>query len=89
MMRPVPASMIGEPDEPPSLFEVCKRVGASPRKLGYCFQDVLGVSPARYVKTIRLNSARRELSRPRDAAILRYAFFTSSSEQLGSISKIL
>ncbi|WP_326537404.1 helix-turn-helix domain-containing protein [Pseudorhodoferax sp.] len=55
--------LLSRPDEPPSLLEVCKRVGTSPRKLGYCFQDVLDMSPARYVKTIRLNAVRRELSR--------------------------
>ena len=60
--------LLSQPDEPPSLFEVCQRVGTSPRKLGYCFQDVLGISPARYVKTIRLNSVRRELARPIEAA---------------------
>jgi AraC family ethanolamine operon transcriptional activator len=38
-------------------------VGASPRKLAYCFQDILGVSPARYIKAIRLNAVRRELAR--------------------------
>jgi len=55
--------VLARPDEPPSLFEVCRRVGASPRKLGYCFQDTLGVSPGRYLKAIRLNAARRDLSR--------------------------
>jgi AraC family ethanolamine operon transcriptional activator len=55
--------MLSRPDEPPTLFEVCNRVGASPRKLGYCFQDVLGLSPARYIKAMRLNAARRELAR--------------------------
>lgn len=55
--------VLARPDEPPSLYEVCRRVGASPRKLGYCFQDTLGVSPGRYLKAIRLNAARRDLSR--------------------------
>ena len=55
--------VLARPDHPPSLFELCRRVGASPRKLGYCFQDTLGVSPGRYLKAIRLNAARRELSR--------------------------
>lgn len=55
--------MMSRPDEPPSLLDICSRVGASPRKLGYCFRDVLGLSPALYLKTVRLNAARRELSR--------------------------
>jgi len=54
--------VLARPDEPPSLYELCRRVGASPRKLGYCFQDTLGVSPGRYLKAIRLNAARRDLS---------------------------
>ena len=58
--------MLSHEDEPPSLFEVCRRVGASPRKLGYCFQDIFGVSPGRYIKTIRLNAVRRELCRAED-----------------------
>lgn len=59
--------VLSRPDEPPSLLEVCRRVGTSPRKLGYCFQDVLDMSPARYLKTIRLNAVRRELRRVDDA----------------------
>ena len=58
--------IMSRPDAPPSLFEVCNRVGASPRKLGYCFQDVLGLSPARYIKAIRMNAVRRDLSRGGD-----------------------
>jgi AraC family ethanolamine operon transcriptional activator len=60
--------LLSRPDDPPTLAEVCHRVGASPRKLGYCFQDVLGISPAKYVKAVRLNAVRRELARSLDAA---------------------
>jgi AraC family ethanolamine operon transcriptional activator len=60
--------MLSSPDDPPSLAEVCHRIGASPRKLGYCFQDVLGISPARYVKAVRLGAVRRELARCADPA---------------------
>lgn len=54
--------LLSQPDAPMSLLEVCREVGASPRKLGYCFQDVLGLSPARFVKATRLNAVRRELA---------------------------
>ncbi|OYV02071.1 MAG: AraC family transcriptional regulator [Burkholderiales bacterium PBB5] len=64
--------MLSHEDEPPSLFEVCRRVGASPRKLGYCFQDTFGVSPGRYIKTIRLNAVRRDLCRADDSRISVY-----------------
>lgn len=46
-----------------SLLEVCKAVGASPRKLGYCFKEVLGTSPMHYWRAMRLNRVRRDLKR--------------------------
>ncbi|WP_454740154.1 helix-turn-helix domain-containing protein [Cupriavidus necator] len=64
--------MLANPEEPPTLLEVCNRIGASARKLGYCFQDVLGMSPARYVKAVRLNAVRRELRSVRDPFISIY-----------------
>ncbi|MEP7281480.1 MAG: helix-turn-helix domain-containing protein [Rubrivivax sp.] len=64
--------MLSRLDEPLSLFEVCSRIGASPRKLGYCFQDVLGLSPARYIKAMRLNDVRRELARGDDPELSVY-----------------
>ncbi len=54
--------LMAQSDEPMSLLEVCRQVGASPRKLGYCFQNTLGMSPARFIKTTRLNAVRRALS---------------------------
>jgi AraC family ethanolamine operon transcriptional activator len=59
--------MLARTDDPPSLDEVSRAVGASPRKLTYCFQDVLGLSPNRHVRTLRLNEARRDLRRCQDA----------------------
>lgn len=53
--------MLANPDEPPSLLDVCSRVGASRRKLNYCFQDVLGTSPTQYLRALRLNGVRRSL----------------------------
>lgn len=53
--------LLADAAEPPSLLEVSKQVGVSPRKLAYCFEHVLGMSPARYLKLLRLNAARREL----------------------------
>jgi AraC family ethanolamine operon transcriptional activator len=38
-----------------SMLEICKRVGVSQRKLNYCFQNVLGVSPMKYQRIARLN----------------------------------
>lgn len=53
--------MLALPDEPLSMLEVCRRLGSSRRKLNYCFQEVLGSSPVKYLRAVRLNGARREL----------------------------
>lgn len=63
------ALMHGSGDRPLSLLEVCKAVGASPRKLGYCFQDVLGTSPMHYWRAMRLNRVRRDLKRGAEASV--------------------
>ena len=53
--------MMANPDQPPSILDLCSRVGASRRKLNYCFQDVLGTSPTQYLRALRLNGVRRSL----------------------------
>jgi len=53
--------MLTSTDEPLSMLEVCQRVGASRRKLNYCFQDVLGSNPVKYLRAVRLNGVRRDL----------------------------
>lgn len=53
--------MLACANEPPSMLEVCQRVGASRRKLNYCFQDVLGSNPVKYLRAVRLNGVRRNL----------------------------
>lgn len=55
--------MHGSGERALSLLEVCKAVGASPRKLGYCFQEVVGTSPMHYWRAMRLNRVRRDLKR--------------------------
>ena len=55
--------VLAKPDDPPSMLELCGRIGASPRKLEYSFRSVLGISPSRYLRTVRLNGARRDLKR--------------------------
>ena len=63
------ALMHGSGDRSLSLLEVCKAVGASPRKLGYCFQEVLGTSPMHYWRAMRLNRVRRDLKRGAEASV--------------------
>jgi AraC family transcriptional regulator, ethanolamine operon transcriptional activator len=54
-------------EEPLSTLQVCNLVGASPRKLEYCFRDVLGISPIKYLRAVRLNGVRRDLKQRSDA----------------------
>ena len=62
--------MLSQADEPLSILEVCSRVGTSRRKLNYCFQDVLGTTPVKYLRTLRLNNVRRALRKaPPDTTI--------------------
>lgn len=61
--------MLSRPEEPMSILQVCDRIGASPRKLEYCFGKVLGVSPAKYLRSARLNGVRRALRREPQAAV--------------------
>ncbi|HXZ06694.1 MAG TPA: helix-turn-helix domain-containing protein, partial [Paraburkholderia sp.] len=48
-------------DRPVGVPELCEQLHMSRRTLQYCFQDVLGMAPATYLRAIRLNGARREL----------------------------
>ncbi|MDE2454657.1 MAG: helix-turn-helix domain-containing protein [Burkholderiales bacterium] len=57
------------PERAPTILELCREIGAGPRKLEHCFAEVLGMSPARYLRAIRLNGARRELEREPAAAV--------------------
>jgi AraC family transcriptional regulator, ethanolamine operon transcriptional activator len=50
-------------DHPPTLPELCHHTHVSPRTLQYCFQAVLGESPASYIKMLRLNGSRHDLKR--------------------------
>jgi AraC family ethanolamine operon transcriptional activator len=58
--------MLSRLDDPLSILEVCKSVGASRRKLNYCFQEVLGASPISYLRAVRLNKVRRLLKQCED-----------------------
>ncbi len=53
--------MLTHSDEPLSILQVCSQLGTSRRKLNYCFQDVLGTSPVKYLRALRLNGVRRSL----------------------------
>jgi len=56
--------MLDCPSEPMSILQVCSRIGSSPSKLTYCFRDVLGITPVKYLRSVRLNGVRRDLRNP-------------------------
>lgn len=49
------------PDAPLSVADLCTHLHVTRRTLQNCFQDVLGMSPATYLRTVRLNAVRRAL----------------------------
>lgn len=63
MVDRVSAIVAERSDQPPTVLEICKQIGSSPRRLEYCFADVLGMSPSKYLRAVRLNGVRRELKR--------------------------
>jgi len=48
-------------DEPLTILDLCRHLGASRRKLQYCFQETLEINPLAYLRALRLNAVRREL----------------------------
>jgi len=46
---------------PPSILELCEFTGAGRRALFYAFNDLIGLSPIAYLKTARLQEARRRI----------------------------
>lgn len=67
---------LAQPDDSVSILEMCKKFGTSRRKLNYCFQEVLGISPLQYLRALRLNGARRDLKMHHcDAQTVQYVAF--------------
>ena len=48
-------------DVPVTVPMLCEHLHVSRRTLQYCFEDVLGISPMAYVRSLRLNGVRRQL----------------------------
>jgi AraC family ethanolamine operon transcriptional activator len=61
-------------DQPITVLDLCKETSTSQRTLQYCFDKVVGTSPAAYLKVVRLNGLRRDLVR------------TGSSLKIGDIA---
>jgi len=52
-------AVLSRPDSPTSIAELCRIVGVCRRTLQYCFHDVLNISPAAFLRAVRLNGVRR------------------------------
>lgn len=52
------------PDEVLTITDLCERVHVSRRTLQYSFESVMGISPLRFLRLVRLNGVRRQLSTP-------------------------
>ncbi|MBZ9558749.1 MULTISPECIES: helix-turn-helix domain-containing protein [unclassified Modicisalibacter] len=48
-------------DDTMTILALCQAIGVSRRKLQYCFQDCLGVSPVTYIRLYRLNEVHKSL----------------------------
>jgi AraC family ethanolamine operon transcriptional activator len=81
LVQEAEAFMLAHLDEPLTLEAICKAVKTSKSALSYGFQDIFGLSPMAYLKTVRLNGVRRALkaSDPTQATVLgianRYGFW--------------
>lgn len=53
--------VLAHADQAVTVPELCECLHVSRRTLQYCFEDVLDISPMRYLRLIRLNGARRHL----------------------------
>lgn len=49
-------------DRPIAVPELCRQFHVSRRTLQYCFEEILGMTPVSYLRAIRLNGVRRDLS---------------------------
>lgn len=64
LVAAIEAEARSHPDWVPGVPELCARFHISRRNLQYAFEDVLGVSPLSYLRSLRLNGARRSLRDP-------------------------
>lgn len=54
------------PNDPLTVLDLCRVLGVSRRTLQYSFAKIHGIAPLVYLRYVRLNRARRDLSLPRN-----------------------
>ncbi|MDE0134456.1 MAG: AraC family transcriptional regulator [Acidimicrobiaceae bacterium] len=77
-------AMVNALTKSPSMSEIAARVGTSRRTLEHAFDTCVGVSPARFHKLLRLNSARRLLENGQHS--VHHAATSSGLHHLGRFS---
>jgi AraC family ethanolamine operon transcriptional activator len=68
VMRRAREYIVEHIEEPVQICDICKAVGVSRRMLQQSFQETVNVNPVAYLRLLRLNGARRDLQRLRDAS---------------------
>lgn len=53
--------VLDHPEQPPTIPELCTHLHLSRRALQNCFEDVTGMPPLAYMRSLRLNAVRRAL----------------------------
>ncbi len=56
---------LDSPERPITVAELCQTLDVSRRTLQYCFQDIVGHSPAEFLRIVRLNGARHAIKTSR------------------------
>lgn len=64
IVREVRQHLLQNQNETITVVDLCQKFQISRRTLQYAFQDVMGMSPNAYLRTIRLNGVRRSLRDP-------------------------
>jgi AraC family ethanolamine operon transcriptional activator len=64
IVREVRQYLLQNQDETITVVNLCQKFQVSRRTLQYAFQDVMGMSPNSYLRTLRLNGVRRCLRDP-------------------------
>lgn len=65
--------LLEQPDHSPSVLELCRRLKVSRRTLQYSFQSIADATPVQYMRSVRLNGARRTLREEPSACIAEIA----------------
>lgn len=53
--------VLADPENPPSITELCTRLHLSRRALQNCVEEITGLAPLAYIRSLRLNEVRRAL----------------------------